>query len=198
MHVCTHAWGNVASIASGNPFSRRRCARPAPGARIATSTARPRNGSAAPAPGGGGAQAAQAQLPHTARARRRGAGARMTDRLRALPSFSRCAAAGSLPAPVVTFAWTPLIDRAAATLAPAGSPDQPSCRRPRRTAGPRTEIRLGARAHTDRVPTRAHAPSTLQSRHPIATAPRLTQVPAQMRSVAPPRLRCVRRRSVRQ
>ena len=32
MHVCTHAWGNVASIASGNPFSRRRCARPAPGA----------------------------------------------------------------------------------------------------------------------------------------------------------------------
>src|SRR4051794_31314429 len=108
----------------------------------------------------GGAQAAQAQLPHAARARRGGADAGLRTRLRALPSFSRCAAAGSLPAPVATSAWTPLIDRAAATLVPAGSPDQPSCRRPCRTAGPRTEIRLGARAHTTRITTRAHGPPT--------------------------------------
>ena len=33
------------------------------------------------------------------------------------------------------FAWTALIDRAAATLPPAGSPDQPSCRRPRAVQG---------------------------------------------------------------
>ncbi len=86
-----------------------------------------------------GAQAAQAQLPHPARARRGGAGARVMNRLRALPSFSRCAAAGSLPAPVVTFAWTALIDRAAATLAPARSPDQPYVAGPAamRDRGPR-------------------------------------------------------------
>src|SRR4051794_12865096 len=124
----------------------------------------------------GGAQAAQAQLPHAARARRGGADARLRTRLRALPSFSRCAAAGSLPAPVVTLAWTPLIDRAAATLPPAGPPHQPSCRRPRRHAGPRTEIRPGARAHHDTNPNRAHAPPPLPERR-SSRARRLTRVP---------------------
>ena len=53
--------------------------------------------------------------------------------------FYACAAAGSSHAPAATPAWTALIDRAAATLAPPGSPDQPSCRRPaaRRDRGPR-------------------------------------------------------------
>jgi transposase len=52
-------------------------------------------------------------------------------RWRAPSSLSpRCAAAGSPPAPAATSAWTALIDRAAATLPPAGSPHQPSCRRP--------------------------------------------------------------------
>ena len=106
----------------------------------------------------GRAQAAQAQLPHAARARRGGVATRVRSVMRAQPSFSRCTAAGSLPAPAATPAWTALIDRAAATLHPAGSPHQPSCRRPCHTAGPRTEIRLGARAHTTRTANRAHAP----------------------------------------
>ncbi len=50
-------------------------------------------------------------------------------------SSPRCAAAGSTPAPAATFAWTALIDRAAATLPPAGSSHQPSCRRPRAVQG---------------------------------------------------------------
>jgi hypothetical protein len=109
----------------------------------------------------GRAQAAQAQLPHAARARRGGAATSVKSVMRAQPSFSRCAAAGSLPAPAATPAWTALIDRAAATLPPAGSPHQPSCRRPCRTAGPRTEIRLGARAHTTPTANRAHAPPSI-------------------------------------
>jgi transposase len=40
------------------------------------------------------------------------------------------APAGSRQSPAATPAWTALKDRAAATLAPAGSPHQTSCRRP--------------------------------------------------------------------
>jgi transposase len=47
------------------------------------------------------------------------------------PSSHRCAAAGSRHAPAATRASTAQKDRAAATLAPAGSPHQTSCRRPR-------------------------------------------------------------------
>jgi transposase len=47
-------------------------------------------------------------------------------------SSHRCAAAGSRHAPAATSAWTAQKDRAAATLAPAGStPHHTSCRRPR-------------------------------------------------------------------
>jgi hypothetical protein len=48
----------------------------------------------------------------------------------------------------------------------AGSPHQPSCRRPGADPGPRTEIRLGARAHTTRITNRAHAPPAPPSLHP--------------------------------
>ena len=80
----------------------------------------------------GRAQTAQAQLPHAARARRGGAlslhdlpGARTALRQH------RSAAAGSRQVPAATTRWTALKDRAAATLPPAGSPHQTSCRRPR-------------------------------------------------------------------
>ena len=80
----------------------------------------------------GRAQAAQAQLPHAARARRGGTRTRMTFPVRAKPFINTDAprpAPGSAPA--ATPAWTALKDRAAATLPPAGSPHQTSCRRPR-------------------------------------------------------------------
>ena len=70
-------------------------------------------------------------LPHAARTRRGGTGTRMSFPVRAKPPSHRCAAAGSRHAPAATPAWTAYQDRAAATLTPAESPDQTSCRRPR-------------------------------------------------------------------
>ena len=52
------------------------------------------------------------------------------------------------------------------TACSTGVTHHPSCRRPCRTAGPRTEIRLGARAHTTRTTNRAHAPPVSSSSHP--------------------------------
>ncbi len=46
------------------------------------------------------------------------------------PCSDRCAAASSRQSPAATPAWTAQKDRAAATLPPAGSPHQTSCRRP--------------------------------------------------------------------
>ena len=80
----------------------------------------------------GRAQAPEAQLPHAARARRGGTPARMTFPVRAKPFVTPDA---PRPAPGMLLpprsAWTALKDRAAATLPPAGSPHQTSCRRPR-------------------------------------------------------------------
>ena len=82
------------------------------------------------------------------------------------PQSHRCAAAGSLPAPAATPAWTALIDRAAATLPPAGSPHQPSCRRPRRTAGTADRDKAGRpRAHDPHHQPRPRAP-VVPSRQP--------------------------------
>ena len=103
-------------------------------------TSRPRSGSAATAPACRSRANSQAQLPHAARTRRGGAAARMTTSWCApSPHSHRCAAAGSRHAPAATTTWTAFIDRAAATLPPAGSPHQPSCRRPGTTPdrGPR-------------------------------------------------------------
>ena len=51
-----------------------------------------------------------------------------------------------------------------------------------------TEIRLGARAHPTRTTDRAHAPPPAPAfKHRSRTDARLRQVPAQIRSVAPPR-----------
>ncbi len=66
-----------------------------------------------------------------------------------MPERHRCTAAGSLHAAAATHAWTASKDRAAATLHPARTtPHQPSCRRPGANPRSRTEISLGARAHT--------------------------------------------------
>ena len=51
------------------------------------------------------------------------------------PSSHRCAAAGSRQPAAATLTWTALKDRAAATLPPAGSPHQTSCRRPGANSG---------------------------------------------------------------
>jgi transposase len=81
------------------------------------------------------AQAAQAQLPHPVRARRGGATARLrTCSCARSPSSHRCTAAGSRQPPAATCPWTALKDQAAATRS-AGSPHQPSCRRPGATPG---------------------------------------------------------------
>ena len=82
---------------------------------------------------------------------------------RAALDSHRCTAASSphAPAAIPCRAWTALKDRAAATPS-AGSPHQPSCRRPGHPAGSWTEIRLGARAHT-------HHPTTAPT-HPLPPA----------------------------
>jgi hypothetical protein len=63
--------------------------------------------------------------------------------------------------------------RAAPTLTPAGSPHQPSCRRPPRHWGSRTKIRLGARAHA--------TPDTASTRQLLHHG-RLTRPTAQIRN----------------
>ena len=79
----------------------------------------------------GRAQAAQAQLPHAARARRGGAATRVNvGHARAALTHTDAPRPAPRHAPAATPAWTALKDRAAATLPPAGSPHQPSCRRP--------------------------------------------------------------------
>jgi hypothetical protein len=67
-------------------------------------------------------------------------------------------------APAATPAWTALIDRAAATPAPSGITPSTITSPARIQPGPRTEIRLGARAHTTRTTNRAHAPPGTVSR----------------------------------
>ena len=78
----------------------------------------------------------QAQLSPAARTRRGGARSRMTCSVRA-KLFVTQMRRGRLHARSCRHvrSWTALIDRAAATLPPAGSPHQPSCRRPRASQG---------------------------------------------------------------
>jgi hypothetical protein len=87
-----------------------------------------------------------------------GTGTGLSFPVRAKPFVTQIAAAGSRQPPAPKLTWTALKDRAAATLPPAASPHQTSCRRPR--ANPRVvdRVRLGARAHTTRIIDRAHAP----------------------------------------
>jgi hypothetical protein len=64
--------------------------------------------------------------------------------------------------------------------------------------GSRTEIRLSARAHTTSPNDRAHAPptpATVERFRPLQPRWTCVGMHAQIRSVASPRLRCVRRRS---
>ena len=88
-------------------------------------------------------------------------------------SSPRCAAAGSTPAPAATSAWTALIDRAAATLPPAGSPHQPSCRRPGAVRVVDRDKAERPRAH-DQHPRPRSRTATRPGRSPIKRpAPRL-------------------------
>src|ERR671923_21273 len=83
-------------------------------------------------------QAAQARPPHAARARRGGAPAGLAIRCAPEPDINRSCAAGSRHSPAATaMPWTALKDRAAAQAPPAGTPHQPSRRRPREGRGPR-------------------------------------------------------------
>ena len=110
-------------------------------ARTATTTPRPPSASAATAPAwpsrASCSSAATTRCANSARRR-----CSPPDHLACArsPHSHRCTAAGSPHAPAATtWAWTALKDRAAATHHPAGSPHQPSCRRPaaRRARGPR-------------------------------------------------------------
>jgi hypothetical protein len=74
-------------------------------------------------------------------------------------------------APAATTAWTAVIDRAAATLAPSGVTRSTIMSPAPGPPGPWTEIRLGARAHTAHTLERAHAPPETRD---LTTQARLT------------------------
>jgi transposase len=108
----------------------------------------------------GGAQASQAQLPHTARARRGGAATRVRSVMRAQPTLTPMRR-GRLPARSCRHARVDGPDRPSGRNACTSGITPSTIMSPaRRTAGPWTEIRLGARAHHTRTLERAHAPPT--------------------------------------
>jgi hypothetical protein len=80
------------------------------------------------------------------------------------------------------------------TASPSGITPSTIMSPARTNSGSRTEIRLGARAHTITTPQRAHPPprqpGVQDSNHRTRAA--CGRIPAQIRSVASPRLRTVR------
>jgi hypothetical protein len=122
-------------------------------------------------------QAAQALLPHAARARRGGTGARMSPSVRAEPFVTEMRRGRLHHAPAATTTWPAVIDRAAATLAPSGDTRSTIMSPAPGPPGPRTEIRLGARAHTTRTTNRAHEPPPPSSSNPSIPVPRWTRGP---------------------
>ena len=102
--------------------SRPRSPRPAPAAPTATTTARRPSGWAPIARAcRSRASCSSAATTRCASSARRRCNPREFGRCARSPHSHRCAAAGSSHAPAATPAWTALIDRAAATLPPAGS-----------------------------------------------------------------------------
>ena len=132
-----------------------------PAAPTVTTTSRPPSGSAATARAWRSrASCSSAATTRCASSARRRCSRRELPRARTALTSHRCAAAGSRHAPAATSAWTALKDRAAATLPPAGSPHQTSCRRP--GANPRVADRNKAgrpRAHDPHHQPRTRTPS---------------------------------------
>ena len=118
------------------------------------------------------AQAAEAQLPHAARARRGGAPARMTFPVRATAP-RHTDRRGRLPACSCRHARVDGPERLSGRNAsPSGiTPSNIMSPAPEPTRGSRTEVRLGARAHTTRTSTAPAHPS-LQQFNPDNPGPR--------------------------
>ena len=118
-----------------------------------------------------GPRTAQAQLPHAARTRRGGAPARITTGLRALPQLTPMHR-GRLPARSCRHERVDGLHRQSGRNAFRSGITPSTIMSPaRRHVGSRTEIRLGARAHTDHTLERAHAPPETRVLRP---RPRLT------------------------
>ena len=113
------------------------------------------------------AQAAQAQLPHPARARRGGARS-PHDRLGARAALTHTDAPRPAPGMLLPprTAWTASERPSGRNASPSGITPSTIMSPARRTAGSRTEIRLGARAHHTAPPT---APTPPQPHTPTAT-----------------------------
>ena len=119
----------------------------------------------------------QAQLSPAARARRGGAGSCMTLSVRAR-LFVTQMRRGRLHARSCRHVRVDGPYRPSGRNAsPAGSPHQPSCRRPGAQPGSRTEIRLSARAHTIRTATAPTHPPNTNAVHPPNPAPPLEPRP---------------------
>ena len=104
------------------------------------------------------AQAAQAQLPHAVRARRGGAGARLNPMMRAQP-FITPMHRGRLPTCSRRHARVDGPERPSGRTASSCGITPSTIMSPTRShPGPRTEIRLGARAHTPVPASAATAP----------------------------------------
>jgi hypothetical protein len=99
----------------------------------------------------------------------------MSPSVRAEPFVTRMRRGRLHHAPAATTAWTAVIDRAAATLAPSGVTRSTIMSPAPGPPGPRTEIRLGARARTTRTTNRAHEPPPPSNSNPSIPQPRLTR-----------------------